>query len=169
MALAPSSPSIPVYRERVVSIQRAIGVPLPACLPNQTKLLLSRILATYVAFGDEITFPIPAPDAVGPRNPHHQERRSRDRTAISTRRQSDTSASPSRTNEISTSFLPRFTVEALASIRFSCLVRSCASTSIACLARPTESIIPPCMRSCVSRPALRPPSFAWRSSCVIWS
>ncbi len=31
-----------------------------------------------------------------------------DRTVISTRRQSDTSASPSRTNEISTSFLPRF-------------------------------------------------------------
>ena len=34
--------------------------------PNQTKLLLSRILAPYVAMSDEITFPIPAPEAVGP-------------------------------------------------------------------------------------------------------
>ena len=33
---------------------------------NQTKLLLSRSLVPYVAFGDEITFPIPAPDAAGP-------------------------------------------------------------------------------------------------------
>ena len=59
--------------------------------------------------------------------------------------------------------------EVLASARFSCLARSCASTSTACLVRPTESIIPRCMRSCVSRPALRRPSFAWLSSCVIWS
>ena len=35
--------------------------------------------------------------------------------------------------------------------------------------QPRESIIPPCTRSCVSPPALRPPSFAWLSSCVIWS
>jgi hypothetical protein len=34
--------------------------------PNQTKLLLPRILASYVAIGDEIRFPIPAADAVGP-------------------------------------------------------------------------------------------------------
>src|SRR5208337_1862528 len=33
---------------------------------NQTKLLLSRSLDPYVAFGDEIAFPIPAPDAAGP-------------------------------------------------------------------------------------------------------
>src|SRR5271165_2762470 len=65
MALASSSPSIPVYRERVVSIQRQSDS--AACVfPNQTKLLLSRILAPYVAIGDEITFPIPAPDAAGP-------------------------------------------------------------------------------------------------------
>src|SRR5208337_530915 len=62
---APSSPSIPVYRERVVSIQRQSD-PAACVFPNQTKLLLSRILAPYVAIGDEITFPIPAPDAAGP-------------------------------------------------------------------------------------------------------
>jgi len=65
MALASSSPSIPVYRERVVSIQRQSDS--VACVfPNQTKLLLSRSLAPYVAISDEITFPIPAPEAVGP-------------------------------------------------------------------------------------------------------
>ena len=32
-----------------------------------------------------------------------------------------------------------------------------------------QSIIPLCTRSCVSRPALRPPSFASLSSCAIWS
>src|SRR5271157_2635234 len=65
MALASSSPSIPVYRERVVSIQRQSDS--AACVfPNQTKLLLSRSLAPYVAISDEITFPIPAPEAVGP-------------------------------------------------------------------------------------------------------
>ncbi|MGO9517794.1 MAG: hypothetical protein ACLPND_12175 [Candidatus Korobacteraceae bacterium] len=64
MALAPSSPSIPVYRERVVSIQRQSET--AACLfPNQTKLLLSRSLVPYVAISDEITFPIPAPEAAG--------------------------------------------------------------------------------------------------------
>jgi hypothetical protein len=35
--------------------------------------------------------------------------------------------------------------------------------------RPTESIIPPCMRSFISRPAPRPPNFASLSNCVIWS
>jgi hypothetical protein len=65
MALASSSPSIPVYRERVVSIQRQ-SEPAACLFPNQTKLLLSRSLAAYVTIGDEITFPIPAPDAVGP-------------------------------------------------------------------------------------------------------
>ena len=65
MALAPSSPSIPVYRERVLSIER--GSDPAACMfANQTKLLLSRSLVPYVALGDEIAFPIPAPDAVGP-------------------------------------------------------------------------------------------------------
>ena len=65
MVLAPFSPSIPVCRERVVSIQRQSD-PAACVFPNQTKLLLSRSLAPYVTIGDEITFPIPAPDAVGP-------------------------------------------------------------------------------------------------------
>ncbi len=65
MALAPSSPSIPVCRERVVRIER--GSDPAACMfANQTKLLLSRSLVPYVALGDEIAFPIPAPDAAGP-------------------------------------------------------------------------------------------------------
>ena len=65
MPLATSSPSIPVCRERVVSIQR--GPDPAACIfANQTKLLLSRGFVPYVAVGDEITFPIPAPDAAGP-------------------------------------------------------------------------------------------------------
>src|SRR5271157_518324 len=65
MALASSSPSIPVYRDRVVSIQR--GSDPAACMfANQTRLLLSRSLVPYVALGDEIAFPIAAPDAVGP-------------------------------------------------------------------------------------------------------
>src|SRR5271166_4391046 len=64
MALASFSPSIPVYRDRVVSIQR--GSDPAACMfANRTKLLLSRSTVPYVALGDEITFPIPAPDAVG--------------------------------------------------------------------------------------------------------
>jgi hypothetical protein len=54
-----------VYRDRVVSIQR--GSDPAACMfANQTKLLLSRSTVPYVALGDEIAFPIPAPDAVGP-------------------------------------------------------------------------------------------------------
>ena len=65
MALASFSPSIPVCRERVVSVQRQ-EEPAACVFANQTKLLLPRFLAKSVAVGDEITFPIPAPDAVGP-------------------------------------------------------------------------------------------------------
>ena len=65
MALASFNPSIPVCRERVVSVQRQED-PAACVFANQTKLLLSRFLAKSVAVGDEITFPIPAPDAVGP-------------------------------------------------------------------------------------------------------
>ena len=37
-----------------------------ACVSaNQSKLLLSRFLSKFVAVGDEITFPIPEPDAPG--------------------------------------------------------------------------------------------------------
>ena len=48
-----------------MNIQRQ-SEPSACVFPNQTKLLLSRILAPYVAMSDEITFPIPAPEAVGP-------------------------------------------------------------------------------------------------------
>ena len=65
MALASFNPSVPVCRERVVSVQRQ-EEPAACVFANQTKLLLSRFLAKSVAVGDEITFPIPAPDAVGP-------------------------------------------------------------------------------------------------------
>ena len=63
--LRPSARSIPVCRERVVSVQRQ-EEPAACVFANQTKLLLPRFLAKSVAVGDEITFPIPAPDAVGP-------------------------------------------------------------------------------------------------------
>src|ERR1019366_7707246 len=65
MALASFSPSIPVCGERVVAVQRQQG-PAACVLANHAKLLLSHILAFYVAPCDEITFPIPGPDAVGP-------------------------------------------------------------------------------------------------------
>src|SRR5271166_1180205 len=65
MALAVSNPPNPVCRERVAGVQR--NEDHAACVfANQTELLLPRFLAKSVAVGDEITFPIPAPDAVGP-------------------------------------------------------------------------------------------------------
>ena len=64
MVLAPSSPSIPVYRERVVSIQVQES-PAVCVFANQAKLLLPRFLATNIAIGDEIIFPIPSAGAVG--------------------------------------------------------------------------------------------------------
>jgi hypothetical protein len=65
MVPATFSPSLPVCRERVGSIQRQAGSAIHV-LVNQTKLLLPRCLGPYVAVGDEITFPIPPPDAGGP-------------------------------------------------------------------------------------------------------
>ena len=64
MAIATSSPSVPICRERVVSIQRQQD-PATCVLANQGKLVLSRFLATCVAIGDEITFPIPTAQAIG--------------------------------------------------------------------------------------------------------
>src|SRR5208283_322530 len=64
MILASFSAAIPIFRERVASIQRPSDA--PACVfANQTKLLLPRFLAPYVAIGDEISFPVPSADAVG--------------------------------------------------------------------------------------------------------
>ena len=65
MALAPSSPSIPVCSECVVSIQRQSDA-IVCVFANQTKLLLSHSLAKSVAVSDEITFPIRVTGAVGP-------------------------------------------------------------------------------------------------------
>jgi hypothetical protein len=65
MAPASFNPSIPVCRERVVSVQRQDD-PAACVFANQTKLLLPRFLAKSVAVGDEVAFPIPTPDAVGP-------------------------------------------------------------------------------------------------------
>src|SRR5271167_4838293 len=65
MALASFNPSLPVCRERVVSVPLQ-EEPAACVFANQTKFLVSRFLAKFVAVGDEITFPIPAPDAVGP-------------------------------------------------------------------------------------------------------
>jgi len=64
MVLASSAPSIPACRERVVSVHRE-HYP-PACvLANRTNLRVSGMLASYVAIGDEITFPIPTGAATG--------------------------------------------------------------------------------------------------------
>src|SRR5271157_996789 len=65
MALASFKPSLPVCRERVVSVPLQ-EEPAACVFANQTKFLVSRFLAKFVAVGDEITFPIPAPDVVGP-------------------------------------------------------------------------------------------------------
>lgn len=64
MAFATTGPSAPTCRERVVSIQRQQD-PVTCVLANQGKLVLSRFLATCVAIGDEITFPIPTGEAIG--------------------------------------------------------------------------------------------------------
>jgi hypothetical protein len=51
-------------RERVVRIHRLEGA--VACVfANQTKFLLPRLLAAYIAVGDEITFPTPTPETAG--------------------------------------------------------------------------------------------------------
>ena len=64
--MAPQSFSSPisVCRERVINVRHDDGAPVWV-FTNRTKLLLPRFLAKFVAVGDEITFPIPAPDAAG--------------------------------------------------------------------------------------------------------
>jgi hypothetical protein len=64
MVTVSSNPPPSPCRERVITV--GPHEELAACVfANQTKVLLSRFLAKSVAVGDEITFPIPAPDAVG--------------------------------------------------------------------------------------------------------
>ena len=137
MALASFNPSIPVCRERVVSVQRQDD-PAACVFANQTKLLLSRFLAKSVAVGDEITFPIPAPDAVGSGNPRHQECRLRTEPLYLPGANRIRQPAQAGQTKSALTFRPRFDGEASASARFSCLARSCASTSIACRVRPTD-------------------------------
>ena len=56
------SSSTPICYERVVSVQRQER-PAICVLANRTKLLVSRFLASYVAVGDDIAFPVSTGDA----------------------------------------------------------------------------------------------------------
>ena len=58
-----SSSSTPICCERVVSVQRQER-PAICVFANRTKLLVSRFLASYVAIGDDIAFPVSTGDAV---------------------------------------------------------------------------------------------------------
>jgi len=58
-----SSSSNPICCERVVSVQRQ-EKPAICVFANRTKLLVSRFLASYVAVGDDIVFPVSTGDAV---------------------------------------------------------------------------------------------------------
>ena len=64
MAPAFSNSAVPVCRERVARIQPQSN-PAVCVFANETKFLLSRFLAPYIAVGDDITFPTPPADAVG--------------------------------------------------------------------------------------------------------
>ena len=58
-----SSSSTPICCERVVSVQRQ-ETPAICVFANRTKLLVSRFLASYVAIGDDIAFPVSTGDAI---------------------------------------------------------------------------------------------------------
>ena len=141
------------------SVQRQ-EKPAVCVFANRTKLLVSRFLASHVAVGDDIAFPVPTGDAVGTEilitknagagpKPLSLPRANRVRQ-------------PAQTGQTKSAL--RFgrgsTMEALASVRFSCRARSCATTSIAYLKLPTEPIIRRCTRSCVFQPTLLPLSCA---------
>lgn len=55
--------STPICCERVVSVQRQ-EKPAICVLANRSKLLVSRFLASYVAIGDDIAFPVSTGDAI---------------------------------------------------------------------------------------------------------
>jgi hypothetical protein len=64
MASASSISTTPICRERVTKLQ--LQEEHASCVfANQTKLLLSRFLAKYVAISDEIAFPVPVGDTTG--------------------------------------------------------------------------------------------------------
>jgi hypothetical protein len=64
MVFTSSAPSIPVCRELVVSVDRQQD-PATCVLANRSNLRVSVLLASYVAIGDEITFPVPMAGVVG--------------------------------------------------------------------------------------------------------
>ena len=64
MALASSNSSALVCQERVVRVEPRQDLAI-CVLANQSKLLVPRLLAQYIAIGDEITFPIPSGEASG--------------------------------------------------------------------------------------------------------
>jgi hypothetical protein len=59
-----SSSSTSICWERVVSVQRQEN-PAICVFANRSKLLVSRFLAAYVTFGDDIAFPVSTGDAAG--------------------------------------------------------------------------------------------------------
>src|SRR5271157_5285847 len=62
MASASPMSSVPIIREYVTNLQ--LHQDSAVCVfSNQTRLLLSRMLAKHLAVGDEITFAIPTDDA----------------------------------------------------------------------------------------------------------
>src|SRR5271157_3226734 len=61
-SMAATSP-IPIFRERVVSIQHQEG-PAGFVLANQAKILLRPFITGYIGIGDEIAFPIPTRDTI---------------------------------------------------------------------------------------------------------
>ena len=62
MASAPSVPPVSIIRERVTSLQLQQGA-VAIAFSNQTKLLVSPLLAKQIAVGDEITFSVAMEDS----------------------------------------------------------------------------------------------------------
>jgi hypothetical protein len=63
LSTSSTSSSTPICCERVVSVQRQ-EKPAICVFASRTKLLVSRFLASYVAIGDDIAFPVSTGDAV---------------------------------------------------------------------------------------------------------
>ena len=64
MASASTIASAPIIRERVTNLQSQQDSAV-WLFSNQIRVLVPRVLAKHIGVGDEITFSIPAPDAVG--------------------------------------------------------------------------------------------------------
>jgi hypothetical protein len=59
-----SSSSVPICCERLVSVERQEKTTV-CTFANQTKLLVSRFIGSYVAAGDDIAFPVPKEATIG--------------------------------------------------------------------------------------------------------